>query len=623
MVNNCGYCLRSWRKLVTESNISLEIKKITADTINGENGFFVDIHLIGYKLPANIYNECYSTLKIHIGMYQDQTFLRFSGYLLWIRETQESINEATYEFKTWVSGTESQLMMTLNFPNNYLIMYYRVVIGVDIYEHNYKTCGVTAVTQPDIIATYKYCKSFKNGVCQCFPLMVPVKYPYTECTEMVEPEYYWKGGFQNCIEKKDTNQIMTYCELCVPGYKLVMPHSFQFGHMRPFCKNVPNDCPENCYMCGCTGGCNEICGHFIFTPNKCTTICLVCNEGFWPVPDLSGSTTNICSNTSGDTTLKKADCKYHRISGECYQCIDYFVLSYDKTTCAYPTYVFPERLYNCRVYEDTNHDSCYECKADYYQLDTVRNSYCYFAQYPLNFVLATKYLIGFAKLDWLRFNIPAQQLSYDLTALIEATPANLTCNGCNIEQGLDFVYNNATYFKLCWTEDCSQQLVSFRVNHDSIVYAQFAALIYQNIWNTTNPLSNALCYNVDSSSLEIQWNQAQCLVTETVYGSGIKGFLAKLNFTEISKRPGIPAKVDFKQLIPYLSGDVTLKNQEIFFTLVIQGDFKVWTQNDWWNFYGGFVTVMNFIIPLVVTLMMFCVCGISIRNLYQKLQLGL
>ena len=603
IINNCGYCLRAWMKHIGDDSIYLQVSSIIPHTYLGRDGFNITIIITGKHDDEHVYETCMDELKVYMGITLNENSQPFAPYFIWKEASPYPLRRGTNTFVTWVTGDTSTALPSINFPYSMLTMYYHIIVGVDIYKDNSIGCGNPVNTSASI-SQYQNCHSFADEICQCFPMVISYNKMFQSCS-VLEVD----NAMELCLE---ADFYFIECTQCVPGYKLVIDYQSFFPDrcMTSIDQyNVPG-----CYMAKCEGGCDKFCDKIITQDEECLDSCLVCDENYWPSSTVSGT----CTQDTNDVSLYKTNCKNHRITGVCYICDLGYVLNSDGTDCIVPQTDEPSKLAACRQFNDTLANACYECQPGFYQMDRWKNSYCMNSRYPFNFELSSKFIYGFAVFDDENYNEPSSKIMFNITAMIEGTPTSWLCNGCQIEQVVTFDNNNATYLKICWDQGCTSQLNSYRVKSNDTVYVQFASLTKQNIWNTTT-FTTPNCLHVQTIQYEIPFLSSQCSVVQSIYGTGINGWQATINFEKIYNEPNMPSAVHFKQDQPTDDTVLSKQNQNIRFTLVIQNDYEIWTWTQQWNFNGGFLCVMNILVPSVISTIMLGVCGITVTNILKKM----
>ena len=607
--NNCGYCFRAWRDIISDSQTILNVEKIVMNTPNdkGENGVTLTVKLLGAQLPAEIADGCKNQLKLWIGQFllSERSYINLSPMIIWQNDTEDYINSVTYEFVFWLDASTAAFMSSVDWNNNVLVLYYKISLGISIYDHNTVGCGWT----PDnaLNSPYQYCYSFIRGICQCFPFMDQVTQYFQKCDTLKTD-----NSVLYCIEQI-RNPVTNYleCNLCIRGYKLVISDNYR----TKFCKTIFDPCElKSCYMCGCEGNCDQYCFSITLgNANICKEKCLVCAENYWP-----DSTLDACVQNQADTTNKIANCKYHRATTqECYQCDTLYVVSSVDGTCVEINLRPRElvRMTYCRIFNDTSNNACLECQAGYEQMDIIGNAYCQQGSEYTNFELASKFLIAAAIFRDEDINFENERISYNVQTIIESTPSFIICPSCQIDVESNMMTNKATFQRLCADKDCLQQLSSFRIGANDTIYVQYAPLNIQNIYNWSSPITTT-CGYILSDSLTMDFGESQCATTPAIHGNNVDGYLSAINITEIMKIQGIANTLKFK--LEIIFDDETL-NQSFGFIQVVQNNFVPWTIEDWWNFYGGIVFILNIAVPMVTSIILIVICGMTVKNIKDKM----
>lgn len=413
-----------------------------------------------------------------------------------------------------------------------------------------------------------------------------------------------------CIENIELTFLskaqVTNCTLCIPDYKLVRNLNQ--------CMTFKQECQSTgCLACYCDGSCDKDCDSPEDKSGKCTEGCLICDENYWP----SSVTANTCTQDTSDVSLQLANCLQHRTTGVCYKCKINYVLAFDESNCLQINYVYPLKLIDCRIFASTLQDSCAECIPGYYQKDPINNSFCSLLDGGTNFEVASKYLTGFAPQNYNLWNLPSYEISYELQQMLDTSAADITCHGCLIYNDWRFSENRATYLKICWDRKCLAQLNNFRVDHDAIIYVQFAALTTHNIFQTEQPLNDPLCQYYQTRETMIIFPQNECKVESATYGTGIAGYQITINQKAINSS----TSERYTSIIRYqITLNYSMYSLNSSFTQVSNNIYRAWTFQQWWDFYGGFIFVMNILVPTFTSLIFIGVCMWNIRNIYRKIE---
>jgi hypothetical protein len=189
---------------------------------------------------------------------------------------------------------------------------------------------------------------------------------------------------------------------------------------------------------------------------------------------------------------------------------------------------------------------CGLCKPGYKQIRPVTNDWCDFSPEYWSFSLTKKRLMGFGTYNNKYFNdIDGRLNQWSLISLIDVTNPQGICIGCEIQYTqANYFSGNTTYLKLCFDEECLNQIETFRLNVEvnEYIYAQFAPLNYQNTIANPRVMPKSVgCYYNYGPGYEDQFEELLCNVTSKIYGNEgeHKNLLMKVDDTYHSTSGGI------------------------------------------------------------------------------------